>query len=146
VQIVEVYMPKSKAGDEPEPMAPQPQPEPAPQPAEQQQQVQAEAASGGDTVKVEGGHPSRGAQVILTGEAVTAARGGLAGSIEENTLAKEALEADGTVADGYSPDGSTRTGKPAADIAVTEEAKPSGEVPAEPGSTRVESTNPETEK
>src|SRR5881409_3445515 len=92
-----------------------------------------------DKVKLEGERvPSRGAQVRLTGEAVVAARGGLGGSIEENTLAKEALEADGTVADGYSPDGTTRTGQPPADAVVTTEAKPGGEQPAEEGTTRVE--------
>jgi hypothetical protein len=74
------------------------------------------------TVHVEGGSPSRGAQVILTGEAQDAARGGLAGDIEGNTLAKRALEADGTVADGTTPDGSTLTGKPPADVVVTEQA------------------------
>jgi hypothetical protein len=134
-------MPKSKepAADEPQPEAvPAPQSEPAAEPS-------ADAGSN-DTVKVEGGSPSRGAQVILSGEAQTAARGGLAGDIEGNTLAKRALEADGTVADGTTPDGSTLTGKPAADVAVTEEAKPGGEMPAEPGTTRVESTNPQTEK
>jgi hypothetical protein len=50
------------------------------------------------------------------------------------------------VADGTTPDGSTLTGKPAADVAVTEEAKPGGETPAEPGTTRVESSNPQTER
>lgn len=103
-------------------------------------------AGGEDTVHVEGGSPSRGAQVILTGEAQTAARGGLSGDLTENTLAKRALEADGTVADGTTPDGSTRTGKPAADIPVTESAEAGGKVPAEPGTTRIESTNPETKK
>lgn len=90
-------------------------------------------------VKLEGERrPSRGAQVRLTGEAQTAARGGLGGDIEENTLAKKALEADGTVADGSTPDGSTLTGKPPADAVVTTEAKPAGEVPAEEGTTRIE--------
>ena len=98
------------------------------------------------TVTVEGGAPSRGAQVILTGEAQTAARGGLAGDIEGNTIAKRAMEADGTVADGSTPDGSTLTGKPAADVPVTEDGKAGGTVPAAPGTTRVEATNPETKK
>lgn len=129
-------MPKSKS-DEQAPVEPVQTPEPPkPEPG----------GESADTVHVEGGSPSRGAQVILTGEAQTAARGGLAGDIEGNTLAKRALEADGTVADGTTPDGSTLTGKPAADIAVTEEAKPGGETPAEPGTTRVESTNPQTER
>jgi hypothetical protein len=96
-------------------------------------------------VHVEGGSPSRGAQVILTGEAQDAARGGLAGDIEGNTLAKRALEADGTVADGTTPDGSTLSGKPPADVVVTEQAQPSGEKPAEQGTTRVESSNPQKE-
>jgi hypothetical protein len=130
-------MPKSKsdaddraaeAGHAADP-APQPEPAPAPQPAADE-----------PTVQVEGGSPSRGAQVILTGEAQTAARGGLAGDLEGNTLAKRALEADGTVADGTTPDGSTLTGKPPADVVVTEQAEPSGAQPAEPGTTRVEST------
>jgi hypothetical protein len=92
-----------------------------------------------DRVKLEGERlPSRGAQVRLSGQAVTAARGGLGGSIEENTLAKEAMEADGTVADGYTVDGTTRTGKPPADVVVTEEHKPGGVEPAAEGTTRVE--------
>jgi hypothetical protein len=95
-------------------------------------------------VKIEGpSNPSRGAQVRLTGEAQTAARGGLGGSIEENTVAKEALEADGTVADGYSVDGSTRTGKPPADVVVTAEHEPGGDEPAAEGTTRVEVEDPQ---
>lgn len=89
-------------------------------------------------VKLEGERfPSRGAQVRLTGEAQMAARGGMGGDIIENTLAKKALEADGTVADGSTPDGSTLTGKPAPDVVVTTEGEPGGEVPAEEGTTRV---------
>jgi hypothetical protein len=127
-------VPKNKSDEPVEPVAP-PEPAPEPKPAE----------GGNDTVHVEGGSPSRGAQVRLTGEAQTAARGGLGGSIEENTFAKKALEADGTVADGSTPDGSTLTGKPAADVVVTEEAKPSGEEPAAEGTTRVDATNPQKE-
>ena len=125
-----------------QPAAPKPQTEavPAPQPQPSPD------AGGEDTVHVEGGSPSRGAQVILSGQAQTAARGGLAGDLEGNTLAKRALEADGTVADGSTPDGSTLTGKPPADVVVTEEAKAGGEKPAEEGSTRVKATNPQTEK
>jgi hypothetical protein len=132
---------KSKDDPKPAAAASAPKPEPA-------KPDTSNSAKDGDfgEVHVEGGSPSRGAQVILTGDAVTAARGGLAGSIEENTLAKRALEADGTVADGTTPDGSTLTGKPAADVAVTEEAKPGGETPAEAGTTRVESSNPQTER
>ena len=99
-----------------------------------------------EAVQVEGpAPPSRGAQVRLTGEARDAARGGVSQTLEGNTLAKEALEADGSVADGLSPDGSTRTGKPAADPVVTEQGQPSGQEPAAAGSTRVESTDPAQE-
>ena len=98
-------------------------------------------------VKVEGPiYPSRGAQVILTGEALTAARGGAGGSIEDNTIVKKALEADGTVADGSTPDGSTLTGKPAPDVVVTAEGKPQGDVPAAAGTTRVEHSTPDDTK
>ena len=96
-----------------------------------------------DKVVVQGpGNPSRGAQVRLTGEAQEAARGGLAADIEGNTIAKRALEADGTIADGYSVDGSTITGKPAPDVVVTTEGEPGGEVPAEEGTTRIEVEEP----
>lgn len=90
-------------------------------------------------VKVEGEmKPTRGAQVILSGDAQTAARGGFPGDIEGNTVVKKALEADGTVADGSTPDGTTITGKPPADVVVTEQAKASGETPAEAGTTRID--------
>jgi hypothetical protein len=92
-----------------------------------------------NTLKVEGPRVNtRGAQVVLTGEAIEAARGGFPGDIEGNTLVKKALEADGTVADGSTPDGSTLTGKPAPDAVVTTEAIPAGETPATEGTTRVE--------
>lgn len=91
-----------------------------------------------DKVTVEGQRaPTRGAQVVLTGEAQEAARGGYPGDIEGNTLVKRALEADGTVPDGYGPDGSAAD-KPAADAVVTEGGEPGGSVPAAAGSTRVE--------
>jgi hypothetical protein len=139
---VEVIVAKSKSdADERAAEAGRSADEPRPQ-SEAQPQPPADAS--GDTVHVEGGAPSRGAQVILTGEAQTAARGGLAGDLEGNTLAKRALEADGTVADGSTPDGSTSTGKPPADVVVTEQAQPGGSQPAEPGTTRVDSTNPQT--
>jgi hypothetical protein len=64
--------------------------------------------------------PVRGAQVILDGDALTAARGGAGSSIEENTAVKEGLEASGEVADGTTPDGSTSTGKPPKDVVVEE--------------------------
>lgn len=106
-------------------------------------QPQGEAAGADEQVKVTGPQfPSRGAQVILTGEAQAAARGGMGGDIEQNTAVKRALEADGTVADGSTPDGSTRTGRPAPDVVVTQEAKASGETPAEEGTTRVEVQDP----
>lgn len=53
--------------------------------------------------------PARGAQVALTGDAQAAARGELAGDIEGNTLAKKAMEAEGVVADGSTPDGTPAT-------------------------------------
>lgn len=98
-----------------------------------------------DKVEVEGpgNAPSRGAQVVLTGEAQTAARGGLADSIEGNTLAMKAMQADGTVADGSTVDGSTLTGEPAADVVVATEGKPDGDMPAAPGTTRVEVRAPQ---
>lgn len=96
-----------------------------------------------ETVKIEGPvRDTRGAQVHLTGEAVVAARGGYGTSIEENTIVRDALIADGTVASGLRVDGKTETGKPAADPVVTEEGKPGGEVPAEPGTTRVQVEEP----
>lgn len=66
------------------------------------------------------GNPSRGAQVVLAGEAQTAARGGVGGDIETNTLHKRALEARGEQADGSTPDGSTLTGEPPPDVVVRE--------------------------
>lgn len=71
--------------------------------------------------------PSRGAQVVVDGEAKTAARGGAGASIEENTNFKKGLEAEGVVADGSTPDGSTLTGTPAPDT-VGEPPKPAPEV------------------
>ena len=98
-----------KAPDAPKPAAaPAPAPKLTPEPAKSELKPEQDTSPGdGDTVHVEGGSPSRGAQVILTGEGRDAARGGLAGDIEGNTLAKRALEADGTIADGTTPDGST---------------------------------------
>jgi hypothetical protein len=91
-----------------------------------------QSSSDGDgNLTVPGPRPvSRGAQVILTGEAQAAARGGLSSTLEGNTLAKQKLENEGLVADGYGPDGSTSTGKPPADPVVTEQGDPVGEVPA----------------
>lgn len=66
------------------------------------------------------GNPSRGAQVVVTGEAQTAARGGVGGDIETNTLHKRALEARGDQADGSTADGSTLTGEPPPDVVVRE--------------------------
>jgi len=75
--------------------------------------------------------PEHGAQVRLTGEARAAARGALAGSLEDNTKAKRALEARGVVADGYSADGTTVTGeRQPDDVQAEEQDTPTGE-PAE---------------
>lgn len=101
-----------------------------------------EKTAADDAVKVEGPvFPTRGAQVQVTGQALDAARGAY-GTIEDNTIVKKALEADGTVADGSTVDGSTLTGRPAPDVVVTTEAKPEGETPAEEGTTRVEVVDP----
>lgn len=83
---------------------------------------------------------TRGAQVRLTGEAQEAARGGMADDMEGNLIAKQAMEADGTVADGLSADGTTRTGEQQADVVVTQGGETPGEIPAAPGTTRVETT------
>jgi len=56
-----------------------------------------------------------GAQVVLTGEARAAARGGAAGDMAGNMLVKASHEADGTAADGSTADGTTRTGVPQPD-------------------------------
>jgi len=75
--------------------------------------------------------PEHGAQVRLTGEARAAARGALAGSLEDNTAAKRALEARGIVADGYSADGTTVTGeRQPDDVNADEQDTPTGK-PAE---------------
>jgi hypothetical protein len=97
-----------------------------------------QSSSDGDgNLTVPGPRPSsRGAQVILTGEAQDAARGGLSSTMEGNTLAKQKLENDGLVADGYGPDGSTTSKRPPADVVVTEQGDPVGDVPAT-GDTRV---------
>lgn len=57
----------------------------------------------------------RGAQVRLEGTAQAAARGAVARDMDANVIAKRALEAAGTVPDGSSVDGSTRTGIAAED-------------------------------
>ena len=75
-----------------------------------------------------------GAQVHLTGEARAAARGGLAGDLMGNTLAKTALEADGAVADGGTPDGTTRTGEPQPDDLRSD----APDAPVDPSRVRVE--------
>lgn len=51
----------------------------------------------------------------LEGTAQAAARGALSRVYEDNTLAKRALEVNGTIGDGNTPDGSTRTGTAAED-------------------------------
>lgn len=118
---------------------------PASQPGEGEAPAQSSSDADGN-LTVPGPRPvSRGAQVRLTGEARDAARGGLSSDMEGNALAKAAMEADGTVADGYSPDGSTRTGKPPADPVVTQEGDPIGDVPATETRVTVEPDRLETE-
>jgi hypothetical protein len=95
------------------------------------------SSDGEGNLTVPGPRPtSRGAQVILTGEALDAARGGLSSTMEGNVLAKQKLENEGAVADGYGPDGSTTSKKPPADPVITEQGDPVGDVPAT-GDTRV---------
>lgn len=59
--------------------------------------------------------PGRGAQVRLDGDARALARGAIYASVEANQSALRELERAGTVADGYTVDGSTSTGIPASD-------------------------------
>ena len=61
-----------------------------------------------------------GAQVVLTGEARAAARGGLHATQKENVDHKRNLEIKGEVADGFSADGSSVTGKRQADDLLAE--------------------------
>lgn len=58
-----------------------------------------------------------GAQVVLTGQARAAARGGLHGTIEANTAARDAAVGQGKAADGMTPDGSTPDGRLPPDVA-----------------------------
>lgn len=72
----------------------------------------------------------RGAQVRLDGDAQKAARGALGLPLPQTLEAKRLLEFAGTVADGTTLDGSTRTGTAAAD----EILEPGGEIPGGGGS------------
>jgi hypothetical protein len=73
-------------------------------------------------------HAEHGAQVVLTGEARAAARGGLHGSQQENVDAKRKLEIEGEVADGHSADGTSVTGKRQADDLLAEKTdNPAGD-------------------
>jgi hypothetical protein len=60
----------------------------------------------------------RGAQVLLTGAAQAAARGAAAPTMQGNLDAMSALMIAGYVADGTTPDGTTRTGQPAYDEVI----------------------------
>lgn len=62
----------------------------------------------------------RGAQVILTGEAQQAARGGAGATRQENIDAMIALIAAGLVADGNTVDGTSLTGEAAYDVVVAQ--------------------------
>jgi hypothetical protein len=69
-----------------------------------------------------------GAQVVLTGAARAAARGGLADSQPANVDAKRKLEISGEVADGFSADGTSVTGKRQADDLLAEKTdNPAGD-------------------
>ena len=69
-----------------------------------------------------------GAQVVLTGEARAAARGGLSDNIQGNLDSKRKLELEGEVADGMSADGTSVTGKRQADDLLAEKTdNPAGE-------------------
>ena len=69
-----------------------------------------------------------GAQVVLTGEARAAARGGAMDSMQGNMDMKRKLEISGEVADGMSADGTSVTGKRQADDLLAEKTdNPAGE-------------------
>ena len=69
-----------------------------------------------------------GAQVVLTGEARAAARGGHADSMAGNLDAKRKAEVSGDVADGFSADGTSVTGKRQADDLLAEKTdNPAGD-------------------
>lgn len=69
-----------------------------------------------------------GAQVVLTGEARAAARGGHSDSLQANLDAKRRLEVKGEVADGHSADGTSVTGKRQADDLLAEKTdNPAGD-------------------
>jgi lysophospholipase L1-like esterase len=60
----------------------------------------------------------RGAQVILDGDAQKAARGAFGNSYAANAMYLDSLQRSGVVADGFSPDGTTRSGGAAEDYLV----------------------------
>ena len=73
-------------------------------------------------------HQEHGAQVVLTGEARAAARGGHSDSLQANLDAKRKKEIGGDVADGFSADGTSVTGKRQADDLLAEKTdNPAGE-------------------
>ena len=74
---------------------------------------------------------------MLDGVARAAARGAVGSSITENVLAKRELEVSGEVADGFSADGTSVTGKRQADDVLAEKTDapsgPKADVTAEEG-------------
>lgn len=81
--------------------------------------------------------PEHGAQVVLSGRARAAARGGLHGDITSNTIARDAEVAAGNAADGTTVDGSTPDGRLPPDVATgadQPEYGPPGEGEGKPGS------------
>ena len=88
-----------------------------------------------------------GAQVVLTGEARAAARGGLHDTQQANVDAKRKLEVAGEVADGSTRDGTSVTGKRQADDLLAEKTdNPAGEpnsVKVAEGNTAVEAAGKE---
>lgn len=81
---------------------------------------EAAAVSGAEATLVEGQAPlGQGAQVVLTGDAVAAARGGTHGEIADNTMARDAAIAAGHV--------ETGTTAEAAAAATTAKALPDAE-------------------
>ena len=92
--------------------------------------------------ELKGEKQEHGAQVVLDGPARAAARGAVGSTITENVLAKRALEVSGEVADGFSADGTSVTGKRQADDVLAEKTDtpngPKADVTAEPGNTAFE--------
>lgn len=93
-------------------------------------------AEGNLTNPSDAGKNEHGAQVVLTGAARAAARGGLHGSIEENTMARDAAVGRGEAADGTTPDGSTPDGRLPPDVATGADQHrygPAGQGEGKPG-------------